>query len=99
MEELRFHDALTAIIGYSGAVNRYIDGQAPWKAVKQPGGEAVVRTSLHYAAHHIRRIAELLAPFVPALSQEILRRLGEPGGHVEKGDSLVPRLEAPAADG
>jgi methionyl-tRNA synthetase len=98
MAELRFHDALTSIIGYSGAVNRYIDGQAPWKAVKQPGGEAVVRTSLHYAAHHIRQIAELLAPFVPALSAEILRRLGEPGGRVEKGDSLVPRLEAPAAD-
>ncbi len=98
MGELRFHDALTSIIGYSGAVNRYIDGQAPWKAVKQPGGEAVVRTSLHYAAHHIRSIAELLAPFVPGLSEEVLRRLGEPGGRVRKGDSLVPRLEAPAGD-
>jgi methionyl-tRNA synthetase len=98
MGELRFHDALATIIGFSGAVNRYIDGRAPWKAVKQPGGEAVVRTSLHHAALHIRHIAELLAPFVPALSAEILRRLGEPGGRVEKGDSLVPRLEAPATD-
>ncbi len=98
MAELRFHDALTSIIGYAGAVNRYIDGQAPWKAVKQPGGEAVVRTSLHFAAQHIRRIAELLAPFVPGLSTEILRRLGERGGRVVKGESLVPRLEAPAAD-
>jgi methionyl-tRNA synthetase len=98
MAELRFHDALTAIIGHSGAVNRYIDGQAPWKAVKQPGGEAVVHTSLHCAALHIRRIGELLAPFVPGLSQEILRRLGEPGGCVVKGESLVPRLEAPAPD-
>ena len=98
MAELRFHDALTAIVGYSGAVNRYIDGQAPWKAVKQPGGEAVVRTSLHFAAQHIRRIAELLAPFVPGLSAEILRRLGQPGGRVVKGEALVPRLEAPAPD-
>jgi methionyl-tRNA synthetase len=98
MAELRFHDALTAIIGYAGAVNRYIDGQAPWKAVKQPGGEPVVRTSLHYAALHIRRIAELLAPFVPGLSDEILRRLGEPGSRVVKGESLVPRLEAPAPE-
>ena len=98
MAELRFHDALTSIIGYAGAVNRYIDGQAPWKAVKQPGGEGVVRTSLYHAAHHIRRIAELLAPFVPGLSEEIGRRVGEPGGHVVKGESLVPRLEAPAPD-
>jgi methionyl-tRNA synthetase len=79
-------------------VNRYIDGQAPWKAVKRPGGEGVVRTSLYHAAHHIRRIAELLAPFVPGLSEEIGRRVGEPGGHVVKGESLVPRLEAPAPD-
>jgi len=96
MDELRFHDALASIIGHSGAVNRYIDGQAPWKAVKQPGGEAVVRTSLHHAAHHIRRIAELLAPFVPGLSAEILRRLGGEGGRIEKGGALVPRLEPPA---
>jgi methionyl-tRNA synthetase len=98
MDELRFHDALTSIIGYSGAVNRYLDGQAPWKAVKQHGGEAVVRTSLHYAAHHIRRIAELLSPFVPGLAEEILRRISGEGGRVSKGGSLVPRLEAPASD-
>ena len=98
MDELRFHDALTSIIGYSGAVNRYIDGQAPWKAVKRPGGEAVVRSSLHHSALHIRRIAELLSPFVPGLAAEIVRRLDGEGGRVIKGEALVPRLEAPAAD-
>jgi methionyl-tRNA synthetase len=97
MEELRFHDALASIIGYSGAVNRYIDGHAPWKAVKQPGGEAVVHTSLHYAAEHIRRIAELLTPFVPKLAQEIQGRIGGADGRVRKGDALVPRLEVKAA--
>jgi methionyl-tRNA synthetase len=93
MAELRFHDALASIIGYSGAVNRYVDGQAPWKAVKQPGGDAVVRTSLHFAAEHIRRIAELLAPFLPGLAAEIARRIEGEGGRVVKGGSLMPRLE------
>jgi methionyl-tRNA synthetase len=93
MEDLRFHDALGAILGHSGAVNRYIDAQAPWKAVKRPGGDAVVRTSLHYAAQHIRCIAELLAPFLPGLAAEILRRVEGDAGRVIKGDALVPRLE------
>jgi methionyl-tRNA synthetase len=98
MDELRFHDALTAIIGYSGAVNRYIDGQAPWKAVKQPGGEPAARNALAYSAHHIQRIAELLAPFVPGLAAEIQARFDGAGGRVQKGAALVPRLEPPATE-
>jgi methionyl-tRNA synthetase len=97
MAELRFHDALASIIGYAGAVNRYVDGQAPWKAVKQPGGEASARSSLHHAAQHISGLAELLAPFLPGLAREILRRLEGEGGRVIKGDALVPRLEVKAA--
>jgi methionyl-tRNA synthetase len=96
MDELRFHDALTAIIGHSGAVNRYIDGQAPWKAVKQPGGELAARNSLQFAAHHIRQIAKLLSPFVPGLAADILRRVDAEGGRVIKGEALVPRLELKA---
>ena len=56
----------------------------------------MVRTSLSHAAHHIRRIAELLGPFVPGLSQEILRRVEGDGGRVIKGEALVPRLEVKA---
>ena len=98
MAELRPHDALASIVAFSGAVNRYVDGQAPWKAVKQPGGDAVVRRSLHHAAGALRQLAELLGPFLPHLSGEILRRLGAPGARITKGDALVPRLEAPAGD-
>jgi methionyl-tRNA synthetase len=96
MEELRFHDALASLIAWSGAVNRYLDGHAPWKAVKQPGGDAVVRTSLHHAARHIGRLAGGLSPFLPGLAQEIASRIEGDGGRVRKGGALVPRLEAPA---
>jgi methionyl-tRNA synthetase len=98
MDELRFHDALTAIIGHAGAVNRYIDGQAPWKAVKQPGGEAAAHGALAHSARHIRLLAELLAPFVPNLAAEIVRRLDGEGGRVIKGEALVPRLELHPAE-
>jgi methionyl-tRNA synthetase len=94
MAELRFHDALASIIGWSGAVNRYVDGQAPWKAAKQPGGDAVVRTSLHYAARQLGGIADLLEPFLPGLAREIARRVAGEEGRVAKGGPLVARLEA-----
>jgi methionyl-tRNA synthetase len=77
-------------------VNRYLDGQAPWKAVKQPGGEAVVRRSLAHTSAALRQIAGLLEPFVPGIAQEISHRLGGPGAHITKGGPLVPRLELPS---
>ncbi len=78
MAQLRFHDAISAVMGYSGAVNRYVDGQAPWKAAKQPGGEASVRTSLYWACESLRRIGVMLFPFLPSKASEILRRIGQP---------------------
>jgi methionyl-tRNA synthetase len=75
MEELRFHDALASIVAFSVKVNQYVDAHAPWKAAKQHGGDAIVRTSLYYACESLRQIALLLAPFLPATSREILTRL------------------------
>jgi len=93
MEELRIHDALAAILRHSSAVNQYVDHQAPWKAVKQPGGEALARSTLGVASLHIREIATLLSPFVPELAAEIQRRIDGAEGRVTKGGPLVPRLE------
>jgi methionyl-tRNA synthetase len=98
MEELRLHDALASVLAYSGAVNRYLDAEAPWKAIKQPGGEAAVRRSLAHTSAALRRIAALLEPFVPGIAAEITRRLGAPGERITKGAPLVPRLEPPSGD-
>jgi methionyl-tRNA synthetase len=78
MAELRFHDALAAIVAFGVRVNQYVDGHAPWKAAKSADGGAVVRTSLHHASESLRQIALLLAPFLPGTSREILSRLGLP---------------------
>ncbi len=95
MEERRFHDALARIFAFSGAVNRYLDAEAPWKAAKQPGGEAAVRRSLAHASQALHRIADLLEPFLPGLAGDIARRLGAPGERITKGDPLVARLAVP----
>jgi methionyl-tRNA synthetase len=78
MAELRFHDALAAIVAFAGKVNQYVDGHAPWKAAKAPDGGAVVRTSLYHASESLRQLALLLAPFLPGTSRELLTRLGMP---------------------
>jgi methionyl-tRNA synthetase len=78
MADLRFHEAIAAILAFSSDVNRYLDGLAPWKAAKQPGGEAVVATSLATTCRALRSIAVLLAPFLPQTAQEIAGRLGLP---------------------
>ena len=96
MAELRFHDALAAIVAFAVRVNQYVDGHAPWKAAKQPDGAPIVRTSLYHACESLRQIALLLSPFLPGAAQEILTRLGLPGAfegariaHV-RGPALAP---------
>ncbi|MEN8160309.1 MAG: hypothetical protein ABFS41_09590, partial [Myxococcota bacterium] len=98
MRDLRLHEALGAVIGLSGAANRYLDGQAPWKAAKQPDGTPVVRRSLAHTGAVLHRIATLLEPFLPGLAAEIARRLGTPGARITKGTPLVPRLELPSEE-
>jgi len=96
MAELRFHDALAAIIAFGVKVNQYVDGQAPWKAAKQPDGDAILRTSLYHACESLRQIALLLSPFLPGTAKEILARLGQPnaltGARIEqvRGPALAP---------
>jgi methionyl-tRNA synthetase len=96
--ELRFHEALAAIMACSSEVNRYLDAQAPWKAAKQPGGGPRVRTSLATACSAIAQLGALLAPFLPETAGEIARRLGSgaAGSRVARGGPLFPRLELAA---
>jgi methionyl-tRNA synthetase len=79
MEGLRFHEALTAILAFSDAVNRHLDADAPWKAAKQEGGAARVQSTLYAACHGLRQISLLLAAFLPGAAAEISLRLGLPG--------------------
>ena len=78
VEALRVHDALAEIVAFASEVNRYLDGQAPWKAVKEPGGEARARTSLHHACQSLATLAALLAAFLPDTAAAIAERLGAP---------------------
>lgn len=101
MEAVQPHLALAAIVEYASAVNRYVDGRAPWKSAKQPETAEQALTTLHFACDALGRLSTLLAPFLPAAAGEIAARLGlgpgdtavAPGTPVRKGEPLFPRLE------
>jgi methionyl-tRNA synthetase len=98
MQELRFHEALGAVIRFSSEVNRYVDAEAPWKAAKQPDGGPRVARSLATACSAIGALASLLGPFLPVAAQRIAERVGPPGSRVQKGEPLFPRLELRTGD-
>jgi methionyl-tRNA synthetase len=93
MGELRFHEALAAVIRFSSEVNRYVDAEAPWKAAKQPDGAPRVARCLATACGAIGALAGLLGPFLPVAARRIAERVGPPGSRVQKGEALFPRLE------
>lgn len=77
MPELRFQQACEAILSLAIQANGYLNEQAPWSRMKQPGNEASVASDLYAVLECCRLVGLLLQPLVPDLSQRILDQLGE----------------------
>jgi methionyl-tRNA synthetase len=76
MDELSFHKALTAIWGYVGLLNRYVDSTGPWALAKDPALAGRLDEVLYNACEALRAIGLLVFPFMPKTGREIWRRLG-----------------------
>jgi methionyl-tRNA synthetase len=76
MEQLQFHKALMAIWDLINQVNRYVDQSAPWALARDPQEQSRLYTVLYYSLESLKIVAVLLAPILPAASQELLDRLG-----------------------
>jgi methionyl-tRNA synthetase len=108
MEEFAFARALAAIWEWIGAVNRYVDSEAPWALAKDPARAERLSTVLHTLAQALAALVPLLAPFVPEAAAVLAERLGlagpprldardpwerlAPGARVTKGAPLFPRV-------
>lgn len=77
MPELHFQQACEAILSLAIQANGYLNEQAPWSRMKQPGHEASVARDLYAVLECCRLVGLLLQPLVPDLSQRILDQLGE----------------------
>jgi methionyl-tRNA synthetase len=78
MGALEFRGAAESLLRLAETANGYLNTQAPWKQMKQPGQEAAVGSDLYAVLEVSRSLAVLLAPLVPDLSARMLSQLGQP---------------------
>jgi methionyl-tRNA synthetase len=93
MAALEFRSAAESLLRLAETANGYLNTQAPWKQMKQPGQEAAVGSDLYAVLEVSRSLAVLLAPLVPDLSARMLSQLGQPalvsGADRETGDHAI----------
>ena len=80
MEELQFHRALEAIWSALDSGNRYIVHTAPFTLIKDKANEVRVGEVLHHLLEVLRKLARLLAPFMPDSSRDLYALLALPDG-------------------
>ena len=76
MDAYRIADAIDAIFTMLSRANKYIDETTPWTLAKDESQRERLGTVLYTLLEAIRWGAVLLAPFIPATSEEILCELG-----------------------
>ena len=75
MDGYRIADALEAIFTMLSRANKYIDETTPWTLAKDESKRERLGTVLYTLLEAIRWGAVLLAPFIPATSEEIISEL------------------------
>lgn len=84
MEQLRFDEALEAVIGLTRAANGYAESQAPW-TLGRAGQEERLGVVLAVMAEACRILGHLLAPFTPTASARLHAELGVPVTYDARG--------------
>ena len=76
MQQLNFQKASQAVLQLAIDANGFLNEQAPWSQMKQPGQEVQVGQDLYAVLESSRIVGILLQPIVPDLSERILTQLG-----------------------
>lgn len=74
LEAVRLRAALGEAMALAGAVNRYLDAQGPWFAIKTD--RAAAAAAIYTALRAIDSLKVLLAPFLPFSGERLHRMLG-----------------------
>ncbi|BCS33300.1 methionine--tRNA ligase [Luteitalea sp. TBR-22] len=78
MDAFALHQGVASVFRLLDATNEYLAERAPWTLAKDPANAAALDEVLFTAAESLRLAAVLLGPVMPASSQAILARLGDP---------------------
>ncbi|MCC6278570.1 MAG: methionine--tRNA ligase [Oligoflexia bacterium] len=79
MERFEFHECLQKIFPILTALNKFVDSKAPWTLAKDPTKKIELQFVLHSVLEGLRIASLMLWPFIPATSDELLKRLGQIG--------------------
>jgi methionyl-tRNA synthetase len=112
MDRFVFHRALDVVWRLLGSINSYIVAREPWKHHKENGADEALSRILWDVLEGNRVVWTMLAPFMPNLAPEALRRLGAAdvpldagalswgrlpnGARIAAGGALFPRADAEA---
>jgi methionyl-tRNA synthetase len=109
MEKYAFQNALGEIFKVIARANKYIDENEPWKLAKDEAQRPRLARVLYNLLETVRICGGLLQPFMPATSEEIMKRIGATeydweslaffgtlyrDAKVENGPALFPRIDA-----
>lgn len=86
IEAGEFREALRTVLRLSETGNRYVDAQAPWKAIKED--RTAAENSLVNALWLACCLAKLSRPFMPDFAEKVLEQLGVTG----QNDWLIPQM-------
>lgn len=104
MSEVKFSQALEAIMLYMRRMNRYVEEVAPWALAKDPEQVRRLQAVMAYLVQAIGRMSGLMKPFVPSTVQVIEDHLQvteqdcddyilPEGRQLDKIAALFPRIE------
>lgn len=104
MEKLDFASALEEVWNLIKATNRFIEDSAPWGLAKNEEDADKLSAVLYAALEAIRISALYTAPFIPATSDEVLKRMSlgtatQVDNLKEVGTFFAPSEEAPLQAG
>jgi methionyl-tRNA synthetase len=86
MDEYAFGRALDAAWRLLVAINGYIVAREPWKMFKESGADETLSRVIWNSLEALRIVWVMMAPFMPATTQEALSRLGSDPDAIAAGD-------------
>lgn len=78
MKEFDYQSAARFVMDFIAEANLYIENSAPWALAKDPAKADELAFVIWGLLEAIRMAATLLAPFMPASSQEVMNRMAIP---------------------
>ena len=79
MAEMRYVNALTAVMQLIGTANLYIEETAPWQLFKDSSQHSRLASILYCLVEIIRLATWMLTPFMPSLKERVWSQLGLAG--------------------